>query len=115
MSDLWSVLPNIIVVVWSFLNIVFMLYLDVKKLDILEKYLEGSKWVLDAQTVFGGGIVGRNLRLHVVFGIILLPTPCYWRGLADRDAGNKIPKALRAIVLVGYTSFLMNFLAVFIV
>ena len=35
MSDLWSVSPNIAVVVWSFLNVVFMLYLDVKKLDVL--------------------------------------------------------------------------------
>ena len=70
--------------------------------------------MLDAQAVFGGGIVGRNFRLHVVFGIILLPTPCYWRGLADRDAAKRIPKALRVIVLVGYTSFFMNFLAIFI-
>jgi hypothetical protein len=91
-----------------------MLYLGFKKLDILEACLEGSKWVSDAQAVFGGGVVGRNLRLHVVLGIILLPTLCYWRGLADKDVNKKIPKALRILVLAAYFSLFLNGVVLFI-
>ena len=66
MSDLWSILPGVGVIVWCYFNLSLMLYLDLKKLDILEGYLEGSKWVSDSQALFDEGLIERNLRLGVV-------------------------------------------------
>ena len=90
-----------------------MLYLGSRKLDVLEKYLDGSKWVSDSRAVFGGGITGRSIRLHIVFWIILLPAACYWRGLAGKNAAKKIPRALKFVVVVAFASlYLYGFFAV---
>ena len=111
---LWAIWPSIALLIWTCFNIGFIFYLGSTKLDVLEKCLEGSKWVSDSQTVFGGGITGRSIRLHIVFWIILLPAPCYWRGLAGKNAAKKIPRRLRSVVIVAHASLHCNGVTAFV-
>lgn len=108
MMSMWAIWPSIALLIWTCSNIGFILYLGSTKLDVLEKCLEGSKWVSDSQTVFGSSVIGRNIRLHIVFWIILLPAPCYWRGLAGKNAAKKIPRRLRSVVIVAHASLWSN-------
>jgi hypothetical protein len=101
-------LLGLILTISAWTNILFLLGFMHKHLDFLEQCLSGNKCVIDTKTLWGGGIIGRLIRLGMVFIVISMPRFMYDRGEAMKDAHQSIPRHLKRWVWGLHISLFLN-------
>lgn len=86
----------------------FLLGFMHKHLDFLERCLSGNKCVINTKSLWGGGVIGRLMRLGMVFIVISMPGFMYARGEAMKDAHQSIPRHLKRWMWGLHISLFLN-------
>lgn len=91
-----------------FLNLIIMIYFQLNKLATMEGLLSDVKLVQWNKSVWGEGLIGRQMRLNGVAMIIIMDKLMYSRGEIPLDADKRLSSALRfqlqALYLFSYTN-----------
>lgn len=82
-----------------FINLAFLLYVAYAKLEKIEKYLKNSAEVMTQKNIWGGGPIGRVMRLTKVGAILARPNFYQRHKLASIEDIEKIPGPLKAWIL----------------
>jgi hypothetical protein len=70
-----------------------------RKIEVIESYLNGCKCICDARSIWGDGIIGRQMRMNMVSVVLTFPHLMYRRGDISKDANLRVPPHLRAWIL----------------
>jgi hypothetical protein len=91
-----------------YLNLIIMIYFQLTKLAAMEELLSDVKLVQLNKSVWGGGLIGRQMRLNGLAMIIIMHKLMYSRGEIPLDADKRLSRALRlqlqALYLFSYTN-----------
>lgn len=91
-----------------FVNIIIMIYFQLNKLTAMEELLSDVKLVQWNKSVWGGGLIGRQMRLNGVAMIIIMHKLMCRRGEIPLDADKRLPRALilqlQALYLFSYAN-----------
>lgn len=91
-----------------FVNLIMMIYFQLNKLTVMEELLSDVKLVQWNRSVWGGGLIGRQMRLNGLAMIIVMHKLMYSRGEIPLDADKRLSSALRfqlqALYLFSYTN-----------
>ncbi|MFJ3484675.1 hypothetical protein ACIPL1_15005 [Pseudomonas sp. NPDC090202] len=87
---------------FMFLTVLFMVVFAKCKIGVLESYLADCKCVIDTKAIWGGGVIGRQMRMNMIFFILAFPDVMHKQGNTSRDAHKKVPTHLRQWVLFQY-------------
>lgn len=91
-----------------FVNITMMIYFQLNKLAAMEKLLSDVKLVQWNKSVWGGGLIGRQMRLNGLAMIIIMHKLMNSRGEIPPDADKRLSSALRlqlqALYLFSYAN-----------
>ncbi|MFJ3484677.1 hypothetical protein ACIPL1_15015 [Pseudomonas sp. NPDC090202] len=71
-------------------------------IEEIENYLSGCRCVDETKAVWGGGFIGRQMRMATVLIIIVFPKTMHRRGDVVKNANHQIPKKFRMWVLWQY-------------
>lgn len=94
--------------IWT--NLLLLLWFAYKHLDLLEHRLSGSKCITETRNLWTGGMIGRLMRLGMVFIVMSMPRLMYVRGHAEKDAHRSIPLPLRRWMWGIHIALLTNFI-----
>jgi len=89
---------GILCLVWGisiWLNIIFLMVFTYKKIELLENCLSDCRCIAEIRAIWQGGIVGRHMRLNMVFMVTYMPEFFFRRGDITKDAHLKIPRHLK--------------------
>jgi hypothetical protein len=75
-----------------------------RKIEIIEGYLNDCRCISDARSMWGNGIIGRQMRMNMVTVVLTFPHLMYRRGDITINANLKVPKNLRTWVLWLYVN-----------
>jgi hypothetical protein len=103
-------LLGLVLTISAWTNILFLLAFMHKHLDFLEQCLSGNKCVINTKSLWGGGVIGRLMRLGMVFIVISMPGFMYARGEAMKDAHQSIPRHLKRWMWGIHIALLTNFI-----
>ena len=78
-----------------FVNIIIMIYFQFNKLAAMEERLSDVKLVQWNKSVWGGGLIGRQMRLNGLAMIIIMHKLMNSRGEIPPDADKRLSSALR--------------------
>ncbi len=78
-----------------FVNIIIMIYFQLNKLTAMEELLSDVKLVQWNKSVWGGGLIGRQMRLNGLAMIIIMHKLMCRRGEIPPDADKRLSSALR--------------------
>ena len=101
-------LLGLVLTISAWTNILFLLGFMHKHLDFLEQCLSGNKCVINTKSLWGGGVIGRLMRLGMVFIVISMPGFMYDRGEAMKDAHQSIPRHLKRWMWGLHISLFLN-------
>lgn len=91
-----------------FVNIIIMIYFQLNKLAAMEELLSDVKLVQWNKSVWGGGLIGRQMRLNGLAMIIIMHKLMNSRGEIPPDADKRLSSALRlqlqALYLFSYAN-----------
>jgi hypothetical protein len=91
-----------------FVNIIIMIYFQLNKLAAMEELLSDVKLVQWNKSVWGGGLIGRQMRLNGLAMIIIMHKLMKSRGEIPPDADKRLSSALRlqlqALYLFSYAN-----------
>lgn len=91
-----------------FVNLIMMIYFQFNKLTVMEELLSDVKLVQWNRSVWGGDLIGRQMRLNGLAMIIVMHKLMYSRGEIPLDADKRLSSALRfqlqALYLFSYTN-----------
>ncbi len=91
-----------------FVNIIIMIYFQLNKLAAMEEQLSDVKLVQWNKSVWGRGLIGRQMRLNGVAMIIIMHKLMNSRGEMPLDADKRLSSALRfqlqTLYLFSYTN-----------
>jgi len=79
----------------TWLNLITLMWFTYKNLDFLEDCLSDCRCVSDTRTIWQGGVVGRHMRLNMVFMVTYMPGFFFRRGDITKDAQLNIPHHLK--------------------
>lgn len=80
-----------------------------RKIDLLEGYLEDCKCISDSRSSWGGGIIGRQMRMNMVSIVMTFPKIMHAKGYISADANLRIPRNLRRQVFWHYLALHLVF------
>lgn len=92
----------------TLLNLIVMARFGHKNLDIIERYLSDCPGVINTRNIWGGGIIGRHMRLSMIFAFMYMPGIMYRRGDITENAHLNIPRSLRRRIWAIYIWLLLN-------
>lgn len=92
----------IIIVVNLFASLCILAFFQHRPLEKLESYLKGVKCVEWNHAVWGGGYIGRQMRLSTIVNIVVWPTLYFKLGHIPLDAHKRIPVRLRKQLVAVY-------------
>lgn len=79
----------------SWINLMAMGWFTYKNIDVLEEHLSDCQGVTNTRNLWQGGVIGRQMRLSIIFAIMYMPRIMYRRGDITQDAHLRIPFRLR--------------------
>ena len=88
----------ILVLIWFVSNVINLLVLirfTYKNLDIIEDHLSDCQGVVNTRNLWGGGVIGRHMRLSIIFAGMWMPKIMFRRGDFTKNAHLNIPRHLR--------------------
>lgn len=80
-----------------------------RKIDLLEGYLEDCKCISDSRSSWGGGLIGRQMRMNMVSIVMTFPKIMHANGYISADANLRIPRNLRRQVFWNYLALHLVF------
>ncbi|SHF25006.1 hypothetical protein SAMN02745148_02176 [Modicisalibacter ilicicola DSM 19980] len=83
-----------------FVDLAILVYVAFTKLEEVEKYLKNSSEVIVQRRIWGGGVVGRIMRLTRVGGLLMHPEFYQKHGLVDIKEVQSMPRGLRLWVVI---------------
>ena len=83
-----------------FIDLAILAYVAFTKLEEVENYLKNSSEVITQRRIWGGGLVGRIMRLTRVGGLLMHPELYQKHGLVDIKDVQRIPRGLRRWVVI---------------
>jgi hypothetical protein len=79
--------------VW--INLIVLMRFTCKNLHIIEHHLSDCQGVINTRNLWGGGVIGRHMRLSIIFAGMWMPRIMHRRGDFTKDAHLNIPRRLR--------------------
>ncbi|RAU45852.1 hypothetical protein DBY65_002665 [Pseudomonas sp. RIT412] len=106
-------MPTVIVLslIWlisSWANLTVLVWFTYKNIDILESHLSDCAGVTATRNLWQGGVIGRQMRLSIIFAIMYMPKVMHRRGDITRDAHLNIPQHLRRRIWTIHIWLLIN-------
>lgn len=80
----------------------FMGIFTYRRIAELEAYLSDCKCIIDAREQWGGGIIGRQMRMNMISIVLAFPHRLYKIGYITRNANLNIPRNLRRSIFWQY-------------
>jgi hypothetical protein len=102
------VVLGLIWLISSWINLVVMARFAYKNIDALEHSLSDCQGVTNTRNLWQGGIVGRHMRLSIIFAIMYMPRIMYRRGDITENAHLNIPRHLRKKIWAIYIWLFIN-------
>jgi len=98
----------------SCLNLIAMMWFAYKNIDVIEQHLSDCEGITATSNLWQGGVIGRHMRLSIIFATMYMPGVMYRRGDITKDAHLNIPFQLRRKIWAIYIWLFINagFLAV---
>lgn len=84
---------------WMIATILTMTFFCYRKIEIIESYLNDCKCICDARSIWGDGIIGRQMRMNMVTVALTFPHLMYRREDISKDANLRVPRNLRTWIL----------------
>ncbi len=90
------------------INLGFLKYLQIKKLEVLEHIFKNTQWAPKCRSRFGEGFLGKLLRLNNIALAIIFQKTLIRRGEFGNDTIALIPKSLKNQVRCAYFHLQVN-------
>ncbi len=100
---------SLILLCCTLLTTLTMVIFAYRKIDLLEGYLEGCKCISDTRSNWGGGIIGRQMRMNMVSIVLTFPQTMHAKGYITADANLSVPERLRRQVFWHYLALHLVF------
>jgi hypothetical protein len=100
---------SLILLCCTLLTTLTMVIFCYRKIDLLEGYLEDCKCISDTRSSWGGGIIGRQMRMNMVSIVMTFPKIMHAKGYISADANLRIPRELRTQVFWHYLTLHLVF------
>lgn len=84
---------------WMIATVLAITFFCYRKIEVIERYLNACKCICDARSIWGDGIIGRQIRMNMVTVVLTFPHLMYRRGDISKDANLRVPPHLRAWIL----------------
>jgi hypothetical protein len=102
------VVLGLIWLISSWINLAVMARFAYKNIDTIEHSLSDCQGVTNTRNLWQGGILGRHMRLSIIFAIMYMPRIMYRRGDITQNAHLNIPAHLRRRMWAIHTWLVIN-------
>lgn len=102
---------GILCLLWAismWVNLIVMMRFTYKNIDAIEWHLSDCKGVAATRNLWQGGVIGRQMRLSIIFAIMYMPGIMYRRGDITENAHLNIPRHLRKKIWAIYIWLFIN-------
>lgn len=100
---------SLILLCCTLLTTLTMVIFCYRKIDLLEGYIEDCKGISDTRSSWGGGLIGRQMRMNMISIVMTFPKTMHAKGYITVDANLRIPINLRRQVFWHYLALHLVF------